>query len=201
MEIQPARFCRMETETVQHIICCCEALARQHYNVFGKLIVEPKDISTASVRDLCRFIRGTGLLNLCWKDCLGLYSKPKAVVHPERKLMGPKKKQGFCLTRSCQIPKSRFGVPEGPSIKPERCTITELCGRYAMVQRITAGRSWRVVCVVLLTIKHASVSGKDIMDEVTCCCQYCHGVCCSFSRLTTSTQCEHLVVVTTQTYV
>jgi hypothetical protein len=59
------RFCRMETETVQHIICCCEVLARQRYNVFGMLIAEPKDISTASVRDLCLFIRGTGLLNLC----------------------------------------------------------------------------------------------------------------------------------------
>jgi hypothetical protein len=72
------RFCRVETETEQHIICCCEALARQRYNVcvltnsyrilyyvFGKLIAEPKDISTASVRDLCLFIRGTGLLNLC----------------------------------------------------------------------------------------------------------------------------------------
>jgi hypothetical protein len=56
------RFCRMETETVQ---CCCEALARQRYNVFGRLITEPKDISTASVRDLCLLIRGTGLLNLC----------------------------------------------------------------------------------------------------------------------------------------
>jgi hypothetical protein len=59
------RFCRMETETVRHIICCCEVLARQRYNVFGKLIAEPQDISTASVRDLCLFIRGTGLLNLC----------------------------------------------------------------------------------------------------------------------------------------
>jgi hypothetical protein len=58
------RFCRMETVTVQHIICCCEALARERYNVFGKLIAEPKDISTASVRDFCIFIRGTGLLNL-----------------------------------------------------------------------------------------------------------------------------------------
>jgi hypothetical protein len=54
------RYCRMETETVQHIICCCEALARERYNVFGKLITEPKDISTASVRDLCLFIIGTG---------------------------------------------------------------------------------------------------------------------------------------------
>ena len=58
------RFCRMETETVQNNICCCEALSRQRYNVFGRLIVEPKDISTASVRDLCLLIQGTGLLNL-----------------------------------------------------------------------------------------------------------------------------------------
>jgi len=58
------RFCRKKTETVQHIICCCEALARQRYNVFGNLLVEPKDISTAAVRDLCLFVRGTGLLNL-----------------------------------------------------------------------------------------------------------------------------------------
>jgi hypothetical protein len=59
------RFCRNEAETVQHIICYCEALAHKHYNVFGKLFAEPKDISSASVRDLCLFIRGTGLLNLC----------------------------------------------------------------------------------------------------------------------------------------
>jgi hypothetical protein len=59
------RFCRMEAETVQHIICYCEVLAQQRYNVFGKLFAGPKDISTASVRDLCLFIRGTGLLNLC----------------------------------------------------------------------------------------------------------------------------------------
>jgi len=59
------RFCGMETETVQHIICCCEALARQRYNVFGRPSVEPKDISTASVWELCLFIRGAGLLRLC----------------------------------------------------------------------------------------------------------------------------------------
>jgi hypothetical protein len=58
------RFCRKETETVQQITCCCEALARQHYNVFGNLIVTPKDISTASTKDLCLYIKGTGLLNL-----------------------------------------------------------------------------------------------------------------------------------------
>jgi hypothetical protein len=59
------RFCRIESETVQHIICCCEVLTHQRYNVLGKLIAETKDIRTASVRDLCLFIRGTGLLNLC----------------------------------------------------------------------------------------------------------------------------------------
>jgi hypothetical protein len=58
------KFCRKETETVQHIICCCEALANQCYNVLGNRLVEPKDVSTASVRDLCLFIRGKGLLNV-----------------------------------------------------------------------------------------------------------------------------------------
>jgi hypothetical protein len=58
------RFCRKEVKIVQHIICCCEALARQRYNVFGSLVVEPTDIRTATVRDLCLFIQGTGLWNL-----------------------------------------------------------------------------------------------------------------------------------------
>jgi hypothetical protein len=83
----------METETVQHIICCCEVLARQRYDVFGKLTAEPKDISTASVRDLCLFIRGTGLSNLCQMKCLGLHNKPKAEVHPGHKLTGPKEEE------------------------------------------------------------------------------------------------------------
>jgi hypothetical protein len=60
----PCRFCRMETETVQHITCCCETLALQRY-IFGKPFVEPKDISTASLRDLCLFIRDRGTLYLC----------------------------------------------------------------------------------------------------------------------------------------
>ena len=77
---------------MQHIICCCEALACQRYNVFGNPLVEPKDISTASVRDLCLFIRGTGLL-----EYLGLRNKPKVEVHPRHKLTGPKEEdEGFC---------------------------------------------------------------------------------------------------------
>jgi hypothetical protein len=59
------RCCGIETETVQHIVCRCEALARQRYDVVGKLIIEPKDLSTASIRDLCFFIRSAGLLRLC----------------------------------------------------------------------------------------------------------------------------------------
>jgi hypothetical protein len=44
------RFCRKEAATVQHIICRCEVLACRRFNVFGNPVVEPKDISTASVR-------------------------------------------------------------------------------------------------------------------------------------------------------
>jgi hypothetical protein len=58
------RFCRKETETMQHIMCCCKALARQRYNVFGNITVEPRDVSTASIKDLCLYIKGAGLLNL-----------------------------------------------------------------------------------------------------------------------------------------
>jgi hypothetical protein len=59
------RICRKEAETVQHITCGCEGLAHQRYNVFGNSLVEPKDISTASVKNHCLFIRGTRLLKLC----------------------------------------------------------------------------------------------------------------------------------------
>jgi ribonuclease HI len=46
------RFCRKEPETVQRI-CCCEALARQHYNIFGNPLVKLNDKSTSLVIDLC----------------------------------------------------------------------------------------------------------------------------------------------------
>jgi hypothetical protein len=58
------RFCGRDIETVHHIICFCKVLAFQRYNVFGSLIIEPTDIRTASGRDLCLFIQGTGLRNL-----------------------------------------------------------------------------------------------------------------------------------------
>ena len=38
----PCRYCGMETETVQHITCCCGSFTHQHYNVFGELSVNQK---------------------------------------------------------------------------------------------------------------------------------------------------------------
>ena len=92
------RFCRKEAETVQHIVCCCETLARQRYKVFGRLTADPKDISTALVRDLCLFIRGTGLMNLFSMNYLGLHNKHKAEVHPEHMLTGPKEEEDYHYT-------------------------------------------------------------------------------------------------------
>jgi hypothetical protein len=59
------RFCGSETETAHHNICRCEALACQRYKFFVKLFVEPKDKSMALLKDLCLFVRGTGLMNQC----------------------------------------------------------------------------------------------------------------------------------------
>jgi hypothetical protein len=59
------RFCGSVTETVHHIVCGCKALARQRYNLFGKMFAEPRDISKAPLKDLCLFISITGLMNQC----------------------------------------------------------------------------------------------------------------------------------------
>ena len=55
----------LETETVQHLVCCCEALSRQRYNVSGELTTEPNVICTATVTNLRLFISHTGLSKLC----------------------------------------------------------------------------------------------------------------------------------------
>ena len=41
-------------------------------NFLGKFFVQPKNISTASLKDLCLFVRGTVLINLCWENNTGL---------------------------------------------------------------------------------------------------------------------------------
>jgi hypothetical protein len=58
------RFCGQEAESVQHIICHCEVMAHQRFNVFGDSVVEPKVIWAGTVTDLCFFIGGISLLNL-----------------------------------------------------------------------------------------------------------------------------------------
>jgi hypothetical protein len=77
---QSCRFCGRNTETVQYIICCCEALARQRSNVLGSLVLELTDICTVSVRDLCLFIEGTGLWSLGWIKVFRVHNKPWAAV-------------------------------------------------------------------------------------------------------------------------
>jgi hypothetical protein len=58
--VDAAAFCHMKKERHTHYYLdlryseiwncvCCEALARQRYNIFGNLLVEPKEISTSSV--------------------------------------------------------------------------------------------------------------------------------------------------------
>jgi hypothetical protein len=59
------RLCGMETETAQHLVCYCEALSPKRFNAFGEPTIEPNVISTAMVRDLCLFIRNTGISKLC----------------------------------------------------------------------------------------------------------------------------------------
>jgi hypothetical protein len=36
------RLCGMETETVQHLVCYCEALSCKRFNAFGEPTIEPK---------------------------------------------------------------------------------------------------------------------------------------------------------------
>jgi hypothetical protein len=45
---------------VHHIICCCEALARQRYKYFGKLFAEPKVTSMASLKTCISLVEAQG---------------------------------------------------------------------------------------------------------------------------------------------
>ena len=59
------RFFVLETETVQHLVCCCEALLRQRYNALGELTIEPNVIHTATIKGLCLSISHSALSKLC----------------------------------------------------------------------------------------------------------------------------------------
>ena len=64
---------------MQHI-CCCEALARQRYNVFGRLTVELKDISSLDRGPVPLHTRRRAV-EAGLKDILRLHNKPKAAVY------------------------------------------------------------------------------------------------------------------------
>ena len=85
-------FCGMETETVQHIICCCEALARQRYNVSGRPTVQPKHKHRLGKGPLPLHTRRRAI-EAVLNEILGLHNKPKAAMHSVHKLTGPKKKK------------------------------------------------------------------------------------------------------------
>ena len=86
------RFCRTETETVQHIICCCETLARQRYSVWEADCQTKRHKHSLSKGPLPLHTRrrvNKAVLN----EILGLHDNPKAAVHSVLKLTGPKKKK------------------------------------------------------------------------------------------------------------
>jgi hypothetical protein len=75
------RLCRKQTETVQRIICCCEVLAGQRYNVFGNPLVEPNDISTDSARDLWLYMYIHSFIHLAVSLTTGLKPLAKPALH------------------------------------------------------------------------------------------------------------------------
>ena len=78
---------------MQHIVCCCEALARQRYNVSGRPNVEPKDTSTVSIRGPLPLYTRRRVIEAVLNDVLGLHNKPKAAVYSVLKLTDLKKKK------------------------------------------------------------------------------------------------------------
>jgi hypothetical protein len=80
------RFCKMETETVYYIICCCKALVCQHYNFFAKFFVEPKYSFIKRPASLCKMHRVNEFGS---ENNTVLHNKPKAVVQLKLLLMGP----------------------------------------------------------------------------------------------------------------
>jgi len=79
----------MKTETVQHFICCCKALARQRYDVFGRLTRTKRNKHSLSKGPLPLHMRRR-VIEAVLNEKLGLHNKPKAEVH---KLTGPKEKK------------------------------------------------------------------------------------------------------------
>ena len=69
----------METETVQYVVCCCEALSSQRY-VLGELIIEPKVYVQLQSETGVSSSETEGYLNCAEWSVLGMNNKPWAEV-------------------------------------------------------------------------------------------------------------------------
>ena len=61
------RFCDMETDDAEHILCHCEALGRARYTILGSDVLAPDTISKVAYTDLLCFAKK-------WGE--GVFSKP-----------------------------------------------------------------------------------------------------------------------------
>jgi hypothetical protein len=57
MVIQTADFASWRLKQRTILFAVARPWLARSYNIFGKSFAEPKDISTASLKDLCRFVR------------------------------------------------------------------------------------------------------------------------------------------------
>ena len=87
------RFCRTETETEQHIICRCEALAGQRYNVSGEADCRTKRHKHSFGRGPLPLHTNRRVMESVLNGTLGLNNKPKAAVRWVHKVTGPEKKK------------------------------------------------------------------------------------------------------------
>ena len=124
------------------------------------MLVEPKDISTASVRDLCLFIRDTGLLNVYWLEYLGLYNKPKAEVHPGHKLTGTKEEEEeACCVSTCKS--LYFELPDAEARRNFICYVWLLVVLRAFVcYVITCDNALSVECPICVSLCLANKGNK-----------------------------------------
>jgi hypothetical protein len=70
-----------EAETVQHIICCCEALARQRFNVLGVWLLNRQTYAQPQLGTFASSYEALGYgIWAEYSTYLELHNKPTAVV-------------------------------------------------------------------------------------------------------------------------
>jgi hypothetical protein len=64
MGVQPADSAGRRPKQCNILLAAARRWLVSATTFLGNLFVEPKEISTASAKDLCLYIKGTGLLNM-----------------------------------------------------------------------------------------------------------------------------------------